>query len=66
MDAKAGYLTVRSLADYLDYRGTDRGKQSAARHWVERTGCPKYWRGRAWVVKASDVDRILAGETVVA
>ena len=58
-----GYLTVASLADYLDFKGTPRGKQAAARAWMTRTGIPKYWRGKCWVVKVTDVDKCLRGES---
>ena len=58
------YLTVKQLADYLGYEGTPRGKQNAARAWVERTGIPKKWRGKTWLVHPDDADRALAGDCV--
>lgn len=58
------YLTVKALAEYLGYTGTPRGKASAARDWVTRTGVKKYWRGKVWLVKPDDVDAVLSGQQV--
>lgn len=60
MKATAGYLTLSAAADYLGYRGS--AKREAARKFVIRHGVPKYWRGRAWLVKPEDLDRVLRGE----
>ena len=56
------YFTTLDLARYLGYRGkTVRGQLNAATGWAKRTGIPKYWRGKCWVYRPSDVDRILEG-----
>lgn len=64
MAATTGYLTLRQAADYLGYTGTAR--REAARKFVVRHGIPKFWRGRAWLVKPEDLDRVLRGENVAA
>jgi hypothetical protein len=61
------YLDMLGLADYLAFRGaTRRGRMNAARAWVERTGIPKKFRGKAWLVHPDDVDAALSGEQVSA
>ena len=60
MAAPSNYLTLRQAADYLGYSG--KAKREAARKFVERNGVPKWWRGRAWLVKPEDLDRALRGE----
>lgn len=54
------YLTLKQAADYLGYQG--KAKREAARKFVVRNGVPKFWRGRAWLVKPEDIDRVLRGE----
>lgn len=58
----SGYLTIRQAADYLGYDGAAR--REAARKFIERHGVPKFWRGRVWLVKAEDLDRVLRGESL--
>ena len=58
----AVYLSFADLAEYLCYRGTARNE--AARKFAIRHGLPKTWRGKAWLVKRADVDRVLAGERI--
>lgn len=55
-------LTFADLAEYLGYRG--KARNEAARKFALRHGLPKQWRGRAWLVKRADVDRVLAGEPI--
>jgi hypothetical protein len=62
MSATNGYLTIRQAADYLGYQG--KAKREAARKFVERNGVPKFWRGKAWLVKPQDLDRVLNGQPV--
>jgi hypothetical protein len=59
MKATSGYLTLTHAADYLGYAG--KAKREAARKFVTRHGVPKFWRGRAWLVKPEDLDRALRG-----
>lgn len=59
-DQDRGFRTFRSLAPYLDFHG--KRAAGAARKWVLRNRVPKVWRGGAWLVRLSDVDRVLAGE----
>lgn len=58
------YMTLARLGAYLGYRSAH--SDEAARKWVIRTGCPKKWRGKAWLVHPDDVDRILDGHQVEA
>lgn len=58
------YKTTMQLADYLGYQGTEDGKRNAVLAWMKKTGVPKKWRGKTWVVHPDDADRALAGERV--
>lgn len=58
------YLTMRQLALYLVFDSAH--KEQAAHKWCKRTGIPRKWRGKAWLVHPDDVDRVLDGERVEA
>lgn len=57
-------MNYSRLGSYLGFQTAH--ADESARKWVERTGCPKKWRGKAWVVHPDDVDRVLDGERVEA
>lgn len=54
------YMTTPELAEYLRFTGPN--GYIAANKWIARNGVRRYWRGRAALVKRSDVDAVLAGE----
>lgn len=58
------FLTMLSLGEKLDFRGSNQVKTNSARAWVARAGLRKYWRGRTWLVREADVEKALAGEPV--
>lgn len=55
-------VTMTSVAALLDFRGKRR--QEAARKWVMRHGLPRWFRGRAFLVRVSDIERVLMGDVV--
>lgn len=58
------YMTMARLASYLGFVSPT--KEQSAHKWCKRTGIPRKWRGKAWLVHPDDVDAILDGEQVSA
>lgn len=55
-------VTMAGLAELLDFRGRCRG--NSARKWVLRHGLPRWFRGKGFLVRVSDVERVLSGEGI--
>lgn len=58
------YMTMARLASYLGFVSAT--AIQSAHKWCKRTGIPRKWRGKAWLVHPDDVDAILDGEQVSA
>jgi hypothetical protein len=56
------YLTMPQLGVYLGYQ--PKNADQSAHKWCKRTGIPRKWRGKAWLVHPDDVDAVLDGEQI--